>query len=222
MTNILIVEDEAIVRDSLKDWVMDSGYGAEVADQGEKGLELIEQKDFDLMLLDLRLPGKDGLQVLREARQKKPDLQGVIITAYPEVNKAVEAMKLGALDFLTKPLDLTKLDRLIQETVSAKRKPLAEADQTAMPALGIQDRTNGGTRLVMSNQEAMIVEEASRRAYEPFAIECDYWAEAYCCLQDHMESVGYVEKYGEESEDEEDFGGLEINLGESRYWRAAV
>jgi DNA-binding NtrC family response regulator len=114
MKNLLIVEDEAILGESLRDWLTDLGYHVDVAGQGEEALKLIEERDFDVALLDLRLPGKDGLQVLREARLKKPNLRGIIITAYPTVETAVGAMKLGAVDFLTKPLDLPLLEKLVR------------------------------------------------------------------------------------------------------------
>ncbi len=117
MNGVLIVEDETILGDSLREWLTDAGYRAEIAREGEEALRFIEQSDFDLMLLDLRLPGKDGLEVLREARMKKPDVKGIIITAYPEVKSAIEAMKLGAIDFLTKPLDLENLERLVAQHV---------------------------------------------------------------------------------------------------------
>jgi len=118
MKPILIVEDEAILRESLRDWLTDAGYQVETAADGEEGLRMIGEQDFDLVLLDMRLPGKNGLQVLREAKTKKPQLKGVIITAYPSVETAVEAMKIGAAEYLPKPLDLDDLDILIKETVS--------------------------------------------------------------------------------------------------------
>ena len=118
MKPILIVEDEAILRESLRDWLTDAGYQVETAADGEEGLKMIGEQDFDLVLLDMRLPGKNGLQVLREAKTKKPQLKGVIITAYPSVETAVEAMKIGAAEYLPKPLDLDDLDILIKETVS--------------------------------------------------------------------------------------------------------
>ncbi len=136
MKNILIVEDEAIVRESLRDWLTDLGYRVEVARQGEEALEAIDQREFDVVVLDLRLPGKDGLEVLREARLKKPKLNGIIITAYPTVKTAVDAMKLGAVDFMTKPVDLSGLERLIKsktESAKAKMKPiLVVDDETSM------------------------------------------------------------------------------------------
>jgi two-component system, NtrC family, response regulator HydG len=128
MKNLLIVEDEAILGESLRDWFTDLGYHVEVAGQGEEALKLIEERDFDLALLDLRLPGKDGLQVLREARLKKPNLRGIIITAYPTVETAVGAMKLGAVDFLTKPLDLSRLEELVR----AKTEPVQLGPKTIL------------------------------------------------------------------------------------------
>ena len=89
---ILIVEDEAIMRESLRDWLTEGGYQVETAEDGEEALKTIAEQDFDIVILDLRLPGKDGIEVLREAKEKRPKLKGVIITAYPSVGTAVEAM----------------------------------------------------------------------------------------------------------------------------------
>jgi DNA-binding NtrC family response regulator len=135
MKTVLIVEDEAIVRDSLRDWLTEAGYTVVVAREGYEALRIIEKQDFDIVLLDLRLPGKDGLQVLREARLRRPALRGIIITAYPTLETAVEAMKLGAIDFLPKPLDLSRLENLIQE--ESKSAPL-----TRDPILVVDDETS--------------------------------------------------------------------------------
>ena len=116
MKTILIVEDEAIAKDSLKAWLMESGYGVIVARVGYEALQIIEEKSFDVVLLDLRLPGKDGLQVLREAKLRKPNLRGIVITAYPTTESPVESPKMGAIGFLTKPLDLTRLEDLVKDT----------------------------------------------------------------------------------------------------------
>lgn len=117
MRPILIVEDEAIVRESLRDWLSDGGYQVETAEDGEKALETIAEQDFGLVILDLRLPGKDGIEVLKEAKQNNPKLKGIIITAYPSVQSAVEAVKEGAIDYLPKPFDLNKLEKLIRDTL---------------------------------------------------------------------------------------------------------
>jgi len=115
MKSILIVEDETIMRESLRDWLTESGYRVETAQEGEQALRTIAEHDFGLAILDLRLPGKDGLEVLREARVERPELRGIIITAYPSIQTAVEAMKEGAVDYLPKPFDLNDLEKLIGE-----------------------------------------------------------------------------------------------------------
>ena len=117
MKPILIVEDEAIMRESLRDWLTDSGYQVEAVEDGEEALKTIAERDFGLLILDLRLPGKDGLGVLQEARARMPQLKGIIITAYPSLETAVQAMKEGAVDYLPKPFDLNQLEELVRETL---------------------------------------------------------------------------------------------------------
>ena len=116
---ILIVEDETVMRESLRDWLKDAGYEVETVDEGEGALQRIGEKEFGVVVLDLRLPGRDGLEVLKEARARRAQVKGIIITAYPSVETAVEAMKMGAIDYLAKPLDLNNLEKLIRETLGS-------------------------------------------------------------------------------------------------------
>jgi DNA-binding NtrC family response regulator len=142
MKTILVVEDEDIVRDSLTEWLSDSGYDVQAAQEGDEALKLIGEKDFDLVILDLRLPGKDGLQVLREARLRKPQLKGIIITAHPSVKTVVEAMKIGAVDFLSKPINLLKLERLIQRktgTPATQAGPILIVDDELIMRESLKD-----------------------------------------------------------------------------------
>ena len=128
MKPILIVEDETVMRESLRDWLTDAGYQVETAEEGEAALKTVAEQDFGIAILDLRLPGKDGLEVLKEAREKNPQLKGIIITAYPSVQTAVEAIKEGAIDYLSKPFDLNELEKLIRDTlgpVQVEIKPKA-------------------------------------------------------------------------------------------------
>lgn len=115
--SILVVEDESIMRESLRDWLAEAGYHVETAEEGEKALKAIVERDFGLLILDLRLPGTGGIDLLRQARAKRPQLKGIIITAYPSVQTAVEAMKEGAVDYLTKPFDLNRLEESIRSTL---------------------------------------------------------------------------------------------------------
>jgi len=114
---ILVVEDEAIMRESVRDWLADVGYQVKTVEDGKQALRTLAEQEFGLIILDLRLPGKGGLEVLREARAKQPQLKGIIITAYPSVPSAVEAMKEGALDYLPKPFDLNRLEESIRSTL---------------------------------------------------------------------------------------------------------
>lgn len=117
---VLIVDDEAILRESLRDYLRDT-YQVVTARTGEEALELIEKQDFDILVIDMRLPGKTGLQVLREVKESKPYVKSIVITAYPSADSAVEAMKLGATDYLIKPVAPDNLERLIRETLLKHR-----------------------------------------------------------------------------------------------------
>ena len=128
MKPILVVDDEAIMRESLRDWLTDGGYQVEIAEDGEAALKAIAQQDFGVAILDLMLPGKNGIEVLREAKEKRPYLKGIIITAYASVPTAVEAMKEGAVDYLSKPVKLNELEALIRDAlgpVQVEVKPKA-------------------------------------------------------------------------------------------------
>jgi len=125
---ILVVDDEAIMRESLRDWLTDDGYQVEIAEDGDAALKAIDQRDFGVAILDLMLPGKNGIEVLREAKRKRPYLKGIIITAYASVPTAVEAMKEGAIDYLPKPVQLNQLEALINDAlgpVQVEVKPKA-------------------------------------------------------------------------------------------------
>ena len=104
--SILVVDDERIVRESLKDWLEIEGrFAVYTADSGPAALELLESHPVNLMLLDIKMPGMDGVTVLQKARERLPELTVLMITAYATVETAVEAMKIGALDYLVKPFD---------------------------------------------------------------------------------------------------------------------
>jgi heterodisulfide reductase subunit A len=117
MKPILIVDDEAIVRESIRDWLKDAGYEVSVAESGEEALKLIRKQNFGVMILDLRLPGINGIDVLRKANALKPDIKSIVITAYPTMLTQEEASKLGAIDYLVKPIFPDKLEELIRDTL---------------------------------------------------------------------------------------------------------
>jgi CheY-like chemotaxis protein len=110
---VLLVEDEAIVRESLRDWLTEDGYDVECVDTGEEALERVKKEEFGVIVLDLRLPGIDGLQVFEHAKELKPETKGVIITAYPSKETLDKARKLGLVDYLVKPFKISDLEKLI-------------------------------------------------------------------------------------------------------------
>lgn len=115
---ILVVDDEPIVRESIRDWLKDAGYTVATAETGEEALEMIKKQDFGVLVLDIRLPGRTGMSVLREVKAVKPEIKSIIITAYPTSELAAEAKELGAIDYLIKPIAPDDLERLIRETLS--------------------------------------------------------------------------------------------------------
>jgi DNA-binding NtrC family response regulator len=115
--SVLIVDDEPIVRESIRDWLIDAGYQVATAESGEGALEIIKKQDFGIMIVDVRLPGKTGIAVLKEIKALKPRIKSIVITAYPSTELAAEAKSLGAVDYLIKPISPDELERLIQETL---------------------------------------------------------------------------------------------------------
>ena len=110
---ILIVDDEMVVRDSLKEWLEDEGFQTVTAESGAQAIERLTKEPFHLMLLDIKMPGMDGVEVLRRSKEMRPDLPVVMMTAYATVETAVEAMKIGAMDYLMKPFNPDTLVPLV-------------------------------------------------------------------------------------------------------------
>ena len=93
------------MRDSLKEWLVEEGFSVDMAASGPQALEQLSRQPYQLMLLDIKMPGMDGVEVLQTAKENSPDLNVIMMTAYATVETAVEAMKIGALDYLIKPFD---------------------------------------------------------------------------------------------------------------------
>ncbi|MGH7623187.1 MAG: sigma-54-dependent transcriptional regulator, partial [Gemmatimonadaceae bacterium] len=109
---VLIVDDERTLARSIKTFLSESGYDAEVAGDGEKALELLESLRPDVVFADVRLPGMGGIELLQKIREFDATIPVVIMTAYGSIEGAVEAVKLGAFDYLKKPVDLEELKLL--------------------------------------------------------------------------------------------------------------
>src|SRR5215469_9133668 len=121
MFNVLIVDDEAAIRESLRGILEDEGYKASAAESGEAGLESLRKKSFDVVLLDIWLPGMDGLDTLGKIRELENAPEVIIISGHGTIETAVRATKLGAFDFLEKPLSLEKTLVLVKNAIETKR-----------------------------------------------------------------------------------------------------
>ncbi len=120
-TRVLIVDDEEIVRESLSGWLAKDGYTLDTAPDGPTALDRMRADRWSVVLVDLKMPGMDGLQVLEAARKLQPDCAVVIMTAYATVETAVEAMKIGAYDYLVKPFDPEELSLMMVKIVAQQQ-----------------------------------------------------------------------------------------------------
>jgi len=112
---ILVVDDEEIVRESLSSWLKEDGYEVNAVESGIKALEEIQKNPCDVMLIDMKMPEMDGLQLLERVKKIKPETVMVIITAYPTVDTAVKAMKEGAYDYIVKPFNPEEISLVIKK-----------------------------------------------------------------------------------------------------------
>jgi two-component system, NtrC family, nitrogen regulation response regulator GlnG len=117
---ILVVDDEESVRWALRKALERANYQVGLASDGPSGLQVAEDPGVDLVLLDVRLPGRDGLEVLREIRKRRPDLPVIMMTAYGTLQVAVEAMKLGAYDYIGKPFDMDEVLLVVEKALEAQ------------------------------------------------------------------------------------------------------
>ncbi len=116
-TDVLVVDDEDIVRESLRDWLSAAGYRVEVADSGEKALRIIKQNKNKIMLADLVMPGMDGIELMKKAREIVPSISTVIITAHGTIQTAITAIREGAYDYIEKPFCPEKVEHLIKNMI---------------------------------------------------------------------------------------------------------
>jgi two-component system, NtrC family, nitrogen regulation response regulator NtrX len=123
MNHILVVDDEVEIRTSLEEILHEEGYGVAVAANADEAMNLVRDAPFDVVLLDIWLPGRDGLDVLGEMRELKPESRPevVIISGHGTIETAVKATKLGAYDFLEKPLSLERTLIVVKNAIDARR-----------------------------------------------------------------------------------------------------
>ena len=118
---ILVIDDEPLMRDFLEETLIRSGFGVVTASDGTTGLGEIRNNSYDLVITDIRMPGVDGIGLLEETKRLQPDMAVIMMTAYASVETAVEALRLGASDYIMKPFTPEKVERVV-ETVLKERK----------------------------------------------------------------------------------------------------
>lgn len=118
---VLVLEDEKLIRWSMREKLQQEGYTVIEAASGEQGMTLLEEEDIDLLLLDYRLPDTTGIDILKRVRRERPDVSVIMMTAYGTVENAVQAMKLGCFDYLTKPVHLDELCLVVQKALETTR-----------------------------------------------------------------------------------------------------
>src|SRR3954463_10087257 len=147
---VLIVDDEPNLRKILAAQLSRDGYDVMLAEDGEQGLSLLREHHIDLVITDLKMPKVDGMTLLREAIKEHPDLPIVMITAHGTVDTAVEALKLGAFDYLTKPFDKDEVRQIVAKAL--RTRELRGEEATATPStpdarFGIIGQSTGITDL---------------------------------------------------------------------------
>ena len=151
---VLIVDDEAIVRDALSDWLKDIGYQVLTADNGHKALEVIEKEKPDIMIADLVMPGMDGIELMRRAKAQQPNIEVIIITAYASIPTAITAMKEGAYDYIEKPFCPERAELLVKKL--AEHKELVEENLSLRQKL--EDRYRFENIIAKSSKMQRVIE----------------------------------------------------------------
>ena len=151
---ILVVDDEFSVRDSLYNWFKSEGYRVDTAENGMEALKKLQDGPWDIALVDIKMPGMDGMELQRHIKKIDGTIIVIIVTAYATVDTAVDAMKEGAFDYLSKPVDPDKLSILIRNAVN-QRRLMAENIQLRQKVeeLSLQDEIVGESPQIKKIQE---------------------------------------------------------------------
>ena len=166
--HILLADDEEIVHRTLADYLVNAGHQVDDALDGKAALKLAEENDYDLALLDVRMPGMDGLSLLDRIQETRPDTSVVIITGHGDMATAVQALRSGAADLLTKPIDLLELDAALEKAsrVRSLRRDKRRLRDTITTIQEAQSLGIGNTRLTGASPATQRAREQIRQAVE--------------------------------------------------------
>jgi DNA-binding NtrC family response regulator len=172
--NILLADDEEIVHQTLAPFLRDLGHEVDSVHDGNSALEKIDKNDYDLALVDIRMPGADGLSILAKSVEISPEISVVIITGHGSMELAVQALRLGAADFLTKPVKLAELEVVLEK--AGRIRELKKAQQhlretiTGIQTFGDQRERGSGMEMIAQSQAMKEVKKQIDMAAEA---ECD-------------------------------------------------
>ena len=140
-TKVLVVDDEAVIREGVKRILENSGFEVETCASGRLALEMIQEKDFELVITDLKMPGMGGMEVLKTIKILQPEVPVIVITGYSTVDTAVEAMKNGAVDYVAKPFTpdalMEKVDKALEQKAVLSRRDLPPEGTARSPRLSM-------------------------------------------------------------------------------------
>ena len=112
--SILVVDDELLIRDLLYDFFHGQGWDIALAENGEKALRILESQKVDLVLTDLKMPDMDGMTLTKQLRESHPEIPVVVMTGYPSVDSAVEALRNKVADYIVKPFNINRLYKVVE------------------------------------------------------------------------------------------------------------
>ncbi|GAB4433881.1 MAG: response regulator transcription factor [Anaerolineae bacterium] len=191
---ILIVDDEEALRFFTADGLTQAGWSVDEAGSGEAALVLLSKTSYDVMLLDLRMVGLDGLTVMRQAKERWPELMIIIMTAYASIDSAIEAVRQGAFDYLQKPCSVSDIiacanRALAKKAALAQQRQLVHAIETNLPSsaeppsanvvhsgalvieLGSHVVSLAGRRLSLTPTEYTLLEILARSPGQPVSVK---------------------------------------------------
>ena len=141
MSHILVIDDEPGIRNVLRDVFEDENYRVSVAEDGYEGLKKCESESIDLVLLDVWLPNMGGIDVLKKIKDVYPDIEAIIISGHANIGLAVQAVKIGAFDFLEKPLSLEKTITVVRNAL--KMRNLRYENKSLKDSILLEDQMIG-------------------------------------------------------------------------------
>jgi len=147
--NILVVDDQESMRDSCQQTLCRSGYQVDTAEDGKKGLERLKEKSYELVILDLKMPGLNGLEVLKKIKEDDPEVVVIVITGHATIESAVDAMKNGAFDFIPKPFTPESLRLIVKRALTTRELTLENV------LLRNELKTGLGSQIVIGSDESM-------------------------------------------------------------------